>query len=183
MTPGAPTIHTVGHSTRSLDELVALLRAHGVTAVADVRTVPRSRRHPHFCADSLAIALPEHGIEYLSLRSLGGLRRPRPDSINGAWRNDSFRGYADFMQTDAFIEALEELTSIAREKPTATMCAEAVPWRCHRSLISDALVVRGWRVLDIMSQTKAAAHSLTKFALVDGTTVTYPPEQPDLLPV
>jgi uncharacterized protein (DUF488 family) len=171
-----PTIFTIGHSTRTLEELIAILHAHGVKAVADVRLIPRSRRLPHFNDETLAKELPKSGIEYHPFKSLGGRRRPDKQSINLAWRNESFRGYADFMQTPAFAEALEELMTLARRTPTTTMCAEAVPWRCHRSLISDALLVRGWEVLDIMSATKVSPHKLPKFAEVDGTTVTYPAE-------
>ena len=176
------TIYTVGHSTRSADEFLALLRAHGVRAVADVRLIPRSRRHPHFADDALAEWLPRAGIAYLPFSQLGGRRRPRPDSPNVGWRNDSFRGYADYLATPAFRAALDELMTAAAKRPTTTMCAEAVPWRCHRSLISDALLVRGWTVLDITSETKATPHKLTPFARVDGTTLTYPPEEPELFP-
>jgi uncharacterized protein (DUF488 family) len=168
------TIFTVGHSTRSFDEFVELLRAHGVCVVADVRLIPRSRRWPHFSDDSLAVALPNAGIAYHPFKSLGGRRRPRKDSINTGWRNESFRGYADFMQTPMFDAALGELMAVAQQMPTTTMCAEAVPWRCHRSMISDALMVRGWTVLDITSPTKAAVHKLTPFAKVEGTRITYP---------
>jgi uncharacterized protein (DUF488 family) len=172
-----PRIFTIGHSTRTFDEFIAILNAHGVKAVADVRLIPKSRRYPHFNDESLAKELPKAGIEYHPFKSLGGRRRPdKHSSLNLAWRNDSFRGYADFMQTPAFAEALEELMVLARRIPTTTMCAEAVPWRCHRSLISDALLARGWEVLDIMSETKAPPHKLPKFAEVDGTTVTYPAE-------
>jgi uncharacterized protein (DUF488 family) len=172
-----PKIFTIGHSTRTFEEFVAILNAHGVKAVADVRLIPKSRRYPHFNDESLAKELPKAGIEYHPFKSLGGRRRPdKHSSLNLAWRNDSFRGYADFMQTPAFAEALEELMVLARRIPTTTMCAEAVPWRCHRSLISDALLARGWEVLDIMSETKAPPHKLPKFAEVDGTTVTYPAE-------
>ncbi|HSV12727.1 MAG TPA: DUF488 domain-containing protein [Tepidisphaeraceae bacterium] len=168
------TIFTVGHSTRSLDDFIALLRAHGVRAVADVRLIPRSRRFPHFNDDALAVSLPKAGIAYHPFKTLGGRRRPLRDSINMAWRNESFRGYADFMQTPAFVEALRPLMELAGQTPTTTMCAEAVPWRCHRSMISDALIVRGWTVMDIMSQTSAVVHKLTPFAVVRGTTITYP---------
>jgi uncharacterized protein (DUF488 family) len=174
------TIYTIGHSTRTFQELVEILHAHGVRAVADVRTIPKSRRLPHFCADYLAKRLPKHDIQYIPFKQLGGLRRPAKDSINSGWRNESFRGYADYMQTPGFEDGLGELMKLARKQPTTTMCAEAVPWRCHRSLISDALLVRGWRVLDIMSAAKANEHKLTKFAHVDGTVVTYPPEQDEL---
>ena len=174
------TIYTIGHSTRTFDELVEILRSHGVNAVADVRLIPKSRRYPHFADQYLAGHLPEHGIEYLPFKALGGRRRPAKDSINIGWRNVSFRGYADFMQTPAFEEAIEQLMRAARERPTAIMCAEAVPWRCHRSLISDALLVRGWKVLDIMDAKHANEHKLTKFARVQGTQVTYPAEENQL---
>jgi uncharacterized protein (DUF488 family) len=170
-------IFTVGHSTRSLAELVAILQSHGVEAVADVRLIPRSRRYPHFNDETLAVELPRAGIAYLPMKSLGGRRRhDRQSTVNAGWRNMSFRGYADFMQTPAFLQALEELIAQARVRPTATMCAEAVPWRCHRSLISDALLVRGWQVMDILGLEKASPHKLTSFARVDGTGITYPLE-------
>src|SRR5436853_7815876 len=143
------TIYTMGHSTRSFEQLVAILRSFDIRAVADVRLIPRSRRHPHFNDEFLAEQLPRHAIAYLPFKSLGGRRRPRKDSPNTGWHNESFRGYADFMQTEAFARALNELMEAARERPTTTtMCAEAVPWRCHRSLISDALLVRGLNVLE-----------------------------------
>ena len=175
-----PVIFTVGHSTRSAEEFAALLKAHGIAAIADVRLIPKSRRYPHFHDDQLAHWLPEAGIAYIPFKQLGGRRRPAKDSVNAGWRNESFRGYADFMQTEPFSQALNDLIDIAAQRPTATMCAEAVPWRCHRSLIADALLVRGWQVLDVMSPTKVAAHKLTRFAKVDGLRVTYPPEQPQL---
>lgn len=169
------TIYTIGHSTRSFEELVDILRAHGVAAVADVRTIPKSRRHPQFADTFLSIELPKNGIEYLPFKSLGGLRKTRKDSSNTGWRNESFRGYADYMQTPEFAKALAELEEVARQQPTTTMCAEAVPWRCHRSLISDALLVRGWQVMDIMAINKATPHKLTPFAKVRGKKITYPP--------
>jgi uncharacterized protein (DUF488 family) len=170
------TLFTVGHSTRALDDLVEILRAHGVGAVADVRLIPKSRRYPQFNAESLAVSLPERGLKYLPFRSLGGRRRPMKDSPNMGWRNESFRGYADYLATDAFKAAIAELLAAAAKVPTAIMCAEAVPWRCHRSLIADAAVVRGWKVLDIMSATSAPEHKLTRFARVDGQSLTYPGE-------
>ncbi len=176
-----PTLFTVGHSTRSLDELVELLEAHDVEAVADVRAIPKSRRHPHFHHESLAVELPRRGIAYLPFITLGGRRRSAGPSINTGWRHASFQAYADYMQTPEFRAALAELMAEALQRPTATMCSEAVPWRCHRRLISDALLVRGWRVLDIMSPTKASEHKLTPFARVQGLEVTYPdPEGPAL---
>jgi uncharacterized protein (DUF488 family) len=171
-----PAIFTVGHSTRSLDELLAMLAAHGVAGVADVRRFAGSRRLPHFGAERLAAELPARGFAYLPFPELGGRRRPVAGSKNGGWRSESFRGYADFMQTVEFREGLERLMRAAAEVPLAMMCAEAVPWRCHRSLIGDALVVRGWTVLDVTSATKATPHRLTPFARVEGTRVTYPPE-------
>lgn len=175
-----PTIYTVGHSTRSLDELVAMLAAHGVFGIADVRRFAGSRRLPHFNAENLAAELPRRGIAYLPCPLLGGRRKPSADSINAGWRNASFRAYADYMQTAPFIEGLDRLMDAARETSggVTMMCAEAVPWRCHRSLIADALLVRGWTVLDIMSETKASPHKLTPFARVEGAKIIYPAEEP-----
>ena len=174
------TIYTIGHSTRSLGELVAMLRAHGVRAIADVRRFAGSRRLPHFNAESLAAELPKHGLQYLPCPDLGGRRKPNPDSSNTGWRNESFRAYADYMQTQQFVAALARLMAFAAQMPTAIMCAEAVPWRCHRSLIADGLLVRGRTVLDIMSDTKATPHKLTPFAKVQGERITYPQEAPSL---
>jgi uncharacterized protein (DUF488 family) len=168
------TIYTIGHSTHSLDEFFDLLRAHDVKALADVRTVPRSRHVPQFNSENLAVALPKAKIKYQPCKSLGGWRHAKNDSINTGWENSSFRGYADYMQTPPFLEALEKLIEFAQKQTTTTMCAEAVPWRCHRSLISDALLIRGLKVLDILSPTQAKPHELTKFAAVDGTSITYP---------
>ena len=176
------TIFTIGHSTRPIEEFLALLRGHGVRRLVDVRTVPRSRHNPQFGADALAPALERAGIAYLHLPGLGGLRHPSPGSINTGWRNRSFRGYADHMQSGAFAESLQRCLELAAESPLALMCAEAVPWRCHRSLIADALLVRGIEVLEIVSPTAARPHTLTSFAKVSGTTVTYPAPGPPLLP-
>jgi len=173
---GSPIILTVGHSTRTLDEFVALLRAHGVTLVADVRTVPRSRHNPQFNKESLPESLSKAGLGYVHMPGLGGLRHARSDSVNAGWRNASFRGYADYMQTLEFKDNLEQLIDRAKKDRLAIMCAEAVPWRCHRSLIGDALTVRGIRTEDIMSLTRTQVHALTPFAKVHGTTVTYPAE-------
>jgi len=167
---------TVGHSTRSLDELVALMRAHGVAQIADVRKIPRSRRHPHFDAATLPATLGEAGLGYVHLPGLGGLRRARRDSVNRAWRNPSFRGYADYMQTGEFAAALDELIALGRVRPTAVMCAEAYWRRCHRALVADALLARGEPVLHIVSPQRAEPHPLTEFAHVHGATVTYPGE-------
>ncbi len=166
---------TVGHSTRTLDDFLVLLRAHDVAQLADVRTVPKSRRHPHFAGDALAASLAQHGIAYRHFPGLGGLRKPRRDSINVGWRHESFRGYADYMQTDEFSHALDDLIAWSAAAPTAIMCAEAVWWRCHRQLIADALVARGIAVRHIISPTSAPTHTLTDFARVDpGGRVTYP---------
>ncbi|MEO6970591.1 MAG: DUF488 domain-containing protein [Chthoniobacterales bacterium] len=169
---------TVGHSTRTIEEFIELLRAHKVTRVVDVRTVPRSRHNPQFNKDSLPDSLRKAGLGYIHLPGLGGLRHAKRDSLNAGWRNASFRGYADYMQTPEFAESLEKLIELAQEDRIAIMCAEAVPWRCHRSLIGDALTVRGIRTEDIMSLTNCRLHTLTPFAKVRGTTVTYPAENP-----
>lgn len=168
-------IHTVGHSTRPFDEFVAVLRAHSLEVVVDVRTVPKSRHNPQFHIDSLSQSLPEAGLGYVHLPALGGLRHSRPDSPNRGWRNTSFRGYADYMQTPDFAAGLEELLDLGRRKRAVIMCAEAVPWRCHRSLIGDALLVRSHEVVDIYDERIAKPEHLTSFAVVDGHAITYPP--------
>jgi len=176
------TVYTIGHSTRSIDAFLALLRAHGVDTLVDIRTVPRSRRHPQFEQRRLAQSLAGAGIEYRHAASLGGLRRPAEHSVNTAWRNDSFRGFADYMQTQEFGDAVDALAELAAERKLAIMCAEAVPWRCHRSLVGDALLVRGVDVIDIISETSVRKHNLTPFAHVDGTQVTYPAGPPNVVP-
>src|SRR5260221_12942852 len=173
-------LFTIGHSTRTLPELVGILKAFGVAAVADVRKMPRSRRLPHFNQESLEMELPSYDIQYVPFPALGGLRRPKIDSANTGWRNDSFRGYADYMQTPQFERALEELIQFAAKKPTAIMCAEAVPWRCHRSLIGDAMVARGWEVVDLMGEGSAGIHKMTQFAQVRGERITYRAGKHDL---
>ncbi|HZP99124.1 MAG TPA: DUF488 domain-containing protein [Reyranella sp.] len=178
MSPRLP-IFTVGHSTLPIERFVAVLRAYRVERVADIRTIPKSRRNPQYNADALAQSLAEAGIDYVALQALGGLRRTHKDSVNTGWRNASFRGYADYMQTEAFAEGLARLMELGRDKPTAIMCAEAVPWRCHRSLVADALLVREIRVIEILSETSARPHKLTPFAHVSGTTITYPPATDD----
>jgi uncharacterized protein (DUF488 family) len=167
---------TIGHSTRTLDEFIALLKAHAVTFIVDVRTIPRSRHNPQFNGDSLPDSLKKAGIGYIHLPGLGGLRHAKHDSVNAGWRNASFRGYADYMQTPEFQKQIEELIQLAKKHRIALMCAEAVPWRCHRSLIGDALTVRGIRTEDIMSLKQCRLHTLTPFAEVRGTKVTYPTE-------
>jgi uncharacterized protein (DUF488 family) len=165
---------TIGHSTRSLEELIALLERSQVAELWDVRTAPGSRRLPHFTKASLAAALPAHGIAYRHVKELGGLRKPRPDSINTGWRNESFRGYADHMQSAEFAAALNDLIAAQEGRRLAIMCAEAVPWRCHRSLIADALSARGVEVLEIIDEKPPRRHRMTPFALVESGTVRYP---------
>jgi uncharacterized protein (DUF488 family) len=173
-------IFTIGHSTRPIDEFIGLLRSHEVQRLVDVRTVPRSRFNPQFDNSRLPALLQNAGIHYLHVPELGGLRKPRPDSPNKAWRNTSFRGYADHMQTDTFRHGLEHCLELADRERIALMCAEAVPWRCHRSLIADALLARGVEVLEITGEGRARAHTLTSFARTDGSAVTYPaPESPE----
>jgi uncharacterized protein (DUF488 family) len=169
-----PRVLTVGHSTRPLAEFIALLQAHSVTRLVDVRTVPRSRHNPQFNGDALRAALAVDGIGYEHVAGLGGFRRTRPGSPNEGWRNASFRGYADYMQTPEFAGSLAALIAVASAECVAVMCAEAVPWRCHRSLIADALVVRGVHVEEITSATRCQVHTLTSFASVEGGVLTYP---------
>jgi uncharacterized protein (DUF488 family) len=170
----APAVFTVGHSRRSVDEFIRLLVRYGVRQVVDVRTVPRSRRNPQFNHDVLPRTLAKAGIRYAHLAELGGFRRPWPDSPNMGWRNESFRGFADYMQTEEFQSGLDQLLALARREKTAIVCAEAVPWRCHRSLIADALLVRGVSVEEILDLDHSQPHRLTPFAHVDGTKLTYP---------
>src|SRR5687768_4729749 len=171
---GAALVLTVGHSTRAIAEFIELLKAHGVERVVDVRTVPKSRHNPQFGKDALPGSLAGAGIGYTHMPELGGLRRPRADSQNTGWRNASFRGYADYMQMPRFIAALEEVIASGGKERIALMCAEAVPWRCHRSLIADALLVRGVAAEEISSATRTSPHKLTPFARVRGTEITYP---------
>jgi uncharacterized protein (DUF488 family) len=169
-------IFTVGHSTRPIDEFMELLRAHGVEGIVDIRSIPRSRHNPQFNADVLEHSLQENHLSYRHIKELGGLRRARKDSLNLGWRNASFRGFADYMATPEFSEGLETLIEIARAKETAIMCAEAVPWRCHRSLIGDALTKKGWIVRDIMSRAVAKRHLLTPFLKTRKGLLIYPEE-------
>lgn len=175
-TDSLPVMLTIGHSTHPLNEFVDMLLAHGVTRVVDVRTVPRSFHNPQFNKTSLPRSLKKARLGYVHMPGLGGLRHTKRDSINVGWRNTSFRGYADYMQTPEFEESLNELIELANHDRIALMCAEAVPWRCHRSLIADALLVRGIRTEDIMSLTRSQVHTLTPFAEVHGTLLTYPSE-------
>jgi uncharacterized protein (DUF488 family) len=177
------TVYTIGHSTRSEEEMIALLQQYGVVTLVDVRTMPRSRRNPQFNTEELATALPRVGIAYVHLPRLGGLRRGiGATSPNTGWRNASFRAYADYMQTADFAQGLADLHGLTPAGPLALMCAEAVPWRCHRSLIADALLIRGVVSRDIQSRTRAEPHTLTPFARVEGMRITYPdithPEEP-----
>ncbi len=174
-------IYTIGHSTRPLAQFLELLEAFAVCSLVDVRSVPRSRHNPQFNRDALETACGGAGIEYAHLKELGGLRHPRKDSPNTGWRNASFRGYADYMQTPAFKEGLERLEEIASRHSTAIMCAEAVPWRCHRSLVADALAVRGWAVEHILGAGKCSPHQLTSFLVVSDGELSYPTESPRLL--
>jgi uncharacterized protein (DUF488 family) len=171
---GGAQVFAVGHSTRPIEELLALLEAAGVSTLADIRTVPRSRANPQFEGRELACSLEGAGIAYAWLPRLGGLRRPRKDSLNGAWRNASFRGYADHLATPEFSEGLRELSALAHRGPVAVMCAEAVPWRCHRSLLADALLARGVTVQHITGPGKWRPHRLTPFARIEGRRVSYP---------
>jgi uncharacterized protein (DUF488 family) len=166
-------LYTLGHSTRTLADFTALLRAHGITAIADVRRYPASRRHPHFGRESLQEALAAQGIAYVWMEALGGRRRARPDSPHTAWTNEAFRAYADHMETPEFGRALAELLALARTHVTAVMCAEAVPWRCHRQLVADTLVARGHEVRHVLGLDAASPHRLTPFARTDGARIRY----------
>ena len=168
---------TIGHSNRTIEDFIGLLWQNGIACLLDIRTVPKSRHNPQFGQDQLAVSLADAGIEYRYLRGLGGLRRPSKDSENTGWRNLSFRGYADYMQTEEFAANVDTVIELGRNQSCVLMCAEAVPWRCHRSLVADALVVRGVRVDDIIDARQRRAHKLTPFAHVEGLRITYPPEQ------
>ena len=168
------TIFTIGHSTRTLDEFVELLEAYGVNMVVDVRSVPRSRHNPQFNKETLPESLKLANVKYVHMPNIGGLRRPKLDSVNTAWKNKSFRGYADYMQTKEFMEQLLNLIVLTKENMVAIMCAEAVPWRCHRSLISDALFVRQVNVEHILTKDNVIKHRLSEWAKVEGTKITYP---------
>lgn len=170
-------LYTIGHSTHPLDQFAALLQAHGVDWLMDVRTVPRSRTNPQYNLDSLPSALAAFGIGHEYNKGLGGLRHSRADSPNTGWRNASFRGYADYMQTTEFGEALQVLLERTREKTVAIMCAEAVWWRCHRSMVAEAMIVRGHEVSHIMPDGRLTEATLRQFAVVDGEHITYPPQE------
>lgn len=177
--PTIPSVMwTVGHSTRSIEEFIGLLLTHGIQLLADVRMTPYSGRNPQFHSEALAKSLTDAGIQYRHMPALGGRRKSRPDSVNAGWRNEGFRGYADYIQTKEFWNALDDLMATGQRLPVAIMCAEAVPWRCHRSLISDALVSRGWTVRHIISASSLQTHTLTPFAKLDEGRLTYPAEGP-----
>lgn len=178
--PLSPFIFTIGHSNRPADVFIDLLRRNGVGRVLDVRTVPRSRHNPQFNKETLPDTLAEAGIAYTHFPGLGGLRHALPDSPNGGWHNLSFRGYADYMQSAEFSGNVDQVAALAAKECCALMCAEAVPWRCHRSLIGDALLLRGVAVRDIIGPQEPKPHTLTPFARVDGLCITYPPAQPGL---
>ncbi|RJG14993.1 DUF488 domain-containing protein [Massilia cavernae] len=175
----APLICTIGHSNRPIETFLDLLKRNEITRLLDVRTVPGSRHNPQFGKEQLAASLGAAGISYTHVPGLGGLRRARPESPNAGWRNASFRAYADYMQTDAFRAELEQLASAAGREHCVLMCAEAVPWRCHRSLIADALLIRGVRVEHIIGPHARKQHALTPFARVTGMCITYPAPTPD----
>jgi uncharacterized protein (DUF488 family) len=178
-----PTVLTIGHSTRSIEAFVRLLAAHHVDRLIDIRTIPRSRHNSQFSRDLLSAALRRAGIRYTHMAGLGGLRHPRLDSVNSGWRNTGFRGYADYMQTAPFAKSLERCINLANDEQIVLMCAEGVPWRCHRSLVADALLVRGVAVSEITSGIRTRPHSLTPWAEVKGVAITYPgPAAPHELP-
>lgn len=177
-----PVLFTIGHSTHSLEDFLALLDAHNIRHLVDVRSIPKSRHVPQFNSESLESSLQSAGTAYTHLKALGGRRHSRENSTNTGWRNTSFRGYADYMATSEFAEGLATLIDIARATPTAIMCAEAVPWRCHRSLIADALILKGWQVRDILTTAPAAEHKLTPFLVaVDGQPAYPDPNEPPSL--
>jgi uncharacterized protein (DUF488 family) len=172
-----PSLFTIGHSTKSIEDFLALLKHYNITELVDIRTIPKSRHNPQFNEHELAHALRNHHIGYRHQKNLGGLRHAHANSINTAWHNSSFRGFADYMQTADFAKGIEQLIDTVYTKTVVIMCAEAVPWRCHRSLIGDVLLVHGIEVNDIYSMTSVKPHTLTPWAHVQGTTITYPAEQ------
>lgn len=176
-TANATLVCTIGHSNRPIEEFIDLLRQNGVECLLDIRTVPKSRHNPQFGQDQLPLSLAASGIAYRQMPGLGGLRRPLKDSPNSAWRNTSFRGYADYMQTPEFNANVEEVVALAADTRCVLMCAESVPWRCHRSMVADALAVRGIVAEHIINPGKRRPHTLTPFARVDGTRIWYPPEE------
>lgn len=174
--PENKTIWTIGHSTRSLDDLVEMLHSFQIEMLVDIRSFPGSRRYPHFNKEALEISLPQNNIQYIHLKMLGGRRKVNPNSKNTTWRHIAFRGYADYMETDDFKKGIEELEAIAEKKCTAYMCSEAVWWRCHRSMVSDYLKSRGWKVMHIMNIGKAEEHPYTAPARIVNGELSYEPE-------
>lgn len=171
------TVYTIGHSTRPVEEFIELLQAQRIARLVDIRTIPRSRHNPQYEQEALSKSLKKANIDYVYMKELGGLRSSTKDSPNKAWRNKSFRNYADYMQTPEFTSGVENLMKLATDSTTAIMCAEAVPWRCHRSLVGDALLVRNVKVKDIISATSVNDHTLTSFAVVSGQRITYPADE------
>ena len=167
-------ILTIGHSTRAIDDFLDILRAHSVKRVVDIRTIPRSRHNPQVNQETLSERLRDSAIDYVLMKQLGGLRHPKADSVNMGWRNSSFRGFADYMQTQEFANGIDHLMGLAQIGQVAIMCAEVLPWRCHRWLIADALIVREIQVEHIMTIKTRRKHSLTKWASIEGTQITYP---------
>jgi uncharacterized protein (DUF488 family) len=173
-------VHTIGHSTRSIDEIVTLLREHDINLLVDVRRYPGSKRYPHFSSEAMARWLPEHGVAYLHMPELGGRRKPVPESPNTAWRNEQFRAYADYMATEEFRIAMDKLVALGESQRATVMCAEAVPWRCHRNLISDELLRRGIEVLHIIGAQPAKTHVMNEHARIEDDHLVYPAEQQTL---
>jgi len=170
-----PTVvYAIGHSTRTIEAFTEILQAHSISRLVDIRTIPKSRHNPQFNEDELKRSLEDRGITYMHFRELGGLRKAKKDSVNTGWQNASFRGFADYMQTREFASAIRKLMQLAKQGQVAIMCAEGNPFRCHRSLVADALTVRKVRVLHISSKTSAREHTMTKFARISGTKITYP---------
>jgi uncharacterized protein (DUF488 family) len=167
-------LYTIGHSNRELADFLGLLTHYGIQQVIDIRSLPGSKKYPYFGKEALAESLESEGIHYLHCPDLGGRRRVSKESINTGWRHPAFRGYADYMQTDSFKKGITTLMAEARERITAIMCSEAVPWRCHRSMVGDAMLIRGFTVIDIISRTSARPHKLTPWAKIDGLEITYP---------
>ena len=168
------SIYTIGHSTRPIDEFISILEAYGIKQLVDIRTIPKSRRNPQYGQEDLQASLENAGIEYIYMKDLGGLRPSIHLTVNDGWQNKSFQNYADYMQSDKFKDAVNQLKDILEKEVTVMMCAEAVPWRCHRRLVGDALIARGVKVCDIFDQKNVKEHTLTSFAVADGTDISYP---------
>jgi uncharacterized protein (DUF488 family) len=167
------TIYTIGHSNRSFEQFIAMLQSFNISMIADIRSLPGSRKYPHFDKESLEVSMPANGIEYMHLLSLGGRRRANKNTRNTAWRHLAFRGYADYMETPAFVDGIKELTIAAKQFATVYICSEAVWWRCHRAMVSDYLKLQGWRVMHIMSEGKATEHPCTSAATIINGELSY----------